>query len=62
MKISERMNAEFASGKDEDYAWDVPKISDALSDEQKAVLEQRGVLDPAEIHRLAAKTRGKVAS
>ena len=61
VRISKEIQ-EFASGKDEDYAWDVPKISDALNDEQKAVLEQRGVLDPAEIHRLAAKTRGKVAS
>ncbi|MDG1838458.1 MAG: phosphomethylpyrimidine synthase ThiC [Phycisphaerales bacterium] len=61
VRISKEIQ-EFASGKDEDYAWDIPKVSDALSDEQKAVLEQRGVLDPAEIHRLAAKTRGKVAS
>ena len=48
---------EIASGKDEAYAWESPRISEALSDEQKAILEQRGVLDPAEIHRLATKTK-----
>ena len=31
--------------------------SDALTDEQKRVLEQRGVLSPEEIHKLASKTR-----
>ncbi|MCH2138953.1 MAG: phosphomethylpyrimidine synthase ThiC [Phycisphaerales bacterium] len=56
VRISKEIQA-FASGKDENYDWDKPKISDALTDEQKAILEQRGVLDPAEIHRLASKTR-----
>ena len=48
---------EIASGKDAEYAWDKPKISDALTDEQKSILEQRGVLSPDEIHRLASKTQ-----
>ena len=47
----------FVSGKDEAYAWDSPRVSDALSSEQRAILEQRGVLSSEEIHRLASKTR-----
>jgi phosphomethylpyrimidine synthase len=47
----------FVSGKDEAYAWDRPKVSEALSEEQRRILEQRGVLSPGEIHRLASKTR-----
>jgi len=31
--------------------------SPALSDEQRRILEQRGVLSPDELHRLASKTR-----
>ena len=53
---------EFASGKDPDYAWDKPKITEALSEEQREVLEKRGVLSPEEIHRLASKTRKAVGS
>ena len=56
VRISKEIQA-FASGKDESYEWDKPKISEALTDEQKTILQQRGVLDPAEIHRLASKTR-----
>jgi phosphomethylpyrimidine synthase len=48
---------DFVSGKDADYAWETPKVSAALTDEQRAILERRGVLAPAEIHRLAGKTR-----
>ncbi|MGI9012786.1 MAG: phosphomethylpyrimidine synthase ThiC [Phycisphaerales bacterium] len=48
---------EFASGKDDAFGWDKPRRTDALSEEQRAILEKRGVLDPAEIHRLASKTR-----
>jgi len=47
----------FVSGKDEEFAWDSPRISDALSEDQRAILEQRGVLSSDEIHRLANKTR-----
>jgi len=56
VRISKEIQ-EFASGKDEAYAWDKPKVTAALSSEQREILEKRGVLDPAEIHRLAAKTR-----
>jgi phosphomethylpyrimidine synthase len=48
---------EFVSGKDAEYAWDLPRVSAALTDEQRAILERRGVLSPGEIHRLAGKTR-----
>ena len=51
---------EFASGKDENYAWDKPKISAALTVEQKEILEQRGVLTPEEVHKLASKVKGKM--
>ena len=53
---------EFASGKDDDYQWDRAKVSAALTAEQKAILEQRGVLSPDEIHRLAAKTKKAVGA
>ncbi len=60
VRISKEIN-EFLSGKDEEMAWDKPKVSDALSDEQKEILEKRGVLSPQEIHKLASKVKGKVA-
>ncbi|MFG0329135.1 MAG: phosphomethylpyrimidine synthase ThiC [Phycisphaerales bacterium] len=59
VRISKEIQ-EFASGKDEAYAWERPKISSALTAEQKSILEQRGVLSPDEIHRLASKTRKAV--
>jgi phosphomethylpyrimidine synthase len=44
-------------------------VSAALAPKQQAILEQRGILDPDELHRLASKTRsaaggdgGKAAS
>ncbi|MCZ6600874.1 MAG: phosphomethylpyrimidine synthase ThiC [Acidobacteria bacterium] len=48
---------EFGSGKDPDMAWDGPRVSDALTPAQREILEKRGALTPAEIHRLAGKTR-----
>jgi phosphomethylpyrimidine synthase len=48
---------EFASGKDPAYAWDRPRVTAALSAEQRQILEKRGVLGPESIHRLAGKTR-----
>jgi len=48
---------DFASGKDPRYAWDGPRQSAALSATQRAILEARGVLEPAELDRLAGKTR-----
>jgi phosphomethylpyrimidine synthase len=56
VRISKEIT-DFLSGKDEAYAWDAPRVTAALTPEQRAILEQRGVLSPAEIHRLAAKTR-----
>ncbi|MBL1216337.1 MAG: phosphomethylpyrimidine synthase ThiC [Planctomycetes bacterium] len=59
VRISKEIQ-EFASGKDSEYAWEKPKVSEALTDEQKRILQQRGVLSPEEIHRLASKTRAAV--
>ena len=56
VRISKEIG-EFFSGKDEGYAWELPKVSAALSEEQREILEKRGVLSPEEIHRLAGKTR-----
>ena len=56
VRISKEIT-ELASGKDAEMAWDKPKVSAALTDEQKEILEKRGVLSPEEIHRLASKTR-----
>ena len=61
VRISKEISL-FVSGKDEDYQWDKPKVSEALNDEQKAILEQRGVLSPDEIHRLASKTKGAMSN
>ena len=56
VRISKEIQ-EFVSGKDEQYAWDKPKISAALTIEQKEILHKRGVLNPTEIHKLATKTK-----
>ncbi|REJ94305.1 MAG: phosphomethylpyrimidine synthase [Planctomycetota bacterium] len=53
---------EFASGKDEGYAWDRAKVSQALTPEQQEILEKRGVLSPEEIHKLASKTKQAVGA
>jgi phosphomethylpyrimidine synthase len=53
---------EFASGKAEGFDAGVAKTSAALTPEQQRILEQRGVLSPEEIHRLAQKTRGAVGA
>jgi phosphomethylpyrimidine synthase len=53
---------EFISGKDEDYAWEKPKVSEALTPEQREILQKRGVLSPEEIHRLASKTRSAMGA
>ncbi len=55
VRISKEI-VEFTSGKEDRYAWDKPKVTAALSTEQREILEKRGVLEPSEIHRLAAKT------
>jgi phosphomethylpyrimidine synthase len=59
VRISKEIQ-QFASGKDTEYAWDRVRKSAALTDEQRQILEQRGVLAPDEIHRLASKMRRSV--
>jgi phosphomethylpyrimidine synthase len=56
VRISKEIT-EFVSGKDEAYAWDQPKLTQALTPEQRAILEKRGVLDARSIDRLASKTQ-----
>ena len=60
VRISKEISS-FVSGKDEAYAWEKPKVSDALSESQKQILQQRGVLTPEELHRLASKTQSQMA-
>jgi phosphomethylpyrimidine synthase len=59
VRISKEI-AEFDSGKVEAYQRERVLKSPALNEEQRRVLEQRGVLSPEEIHRLASKTRRAV--
>ncbi len=59
VRISKEI-VEFASGKAEGFERGQPKKSPALTDEQQRILEQRGVLSPDEIHRLAQKTKSAV--
>ena len=61
VRISKEIQ-EFASGKADGFDRGKPVKSDALSDEQRVILEQRGVLSPEEVHKLAAKVKGKVAT
>ncbi|MGE3313492.1 MAG: phosphomethylpyrimidine synthase ThiC, partial [Planctomycetaceae bacterium] len=56
VRISKEI-VEFASGKEAEYSWDRAKVTDALSLEQREILEKRGVLSPEEIHKLASKTK-----
>ena len=61
VRISKEI-VEFTSGKSSEYAWEKPKVSAALTEEQRHILEQRGVLSPEEIHRLASKTKQGVGA
>ncbi len=64
VRISKEIQ-EWASGKAEGFArnGDGKTVkSAALTPEQQRILEQRGVLSPEEIHKLAAKKKKKVAS
>jgi phosphomethylpyrimidine synthase len=56
VRISKEI-VEFASGKAHGFERGQVLKSAALSPEQRAILEKRGVLSPEEIHRLASKTR-----
>lgn len=60
VRISKEI-AEFDSGKAQAYQRERVLRSPALNEEQRAVLEKRGVLSAEEIHRLASKTRRAVA-
>lgn len=59
VRISKEIQ-EFASGKDQEYSWDKPKVTAALNEEQTRILKERGVLPPEEIHKLASKTKHAV--
>jgi len=61
VRISKEI-VEFLSGNDAEYATDGAKVSEALTEEQQAILTQRGVLSPDEVDRLASKTLGRVAA
>lgn len=56
VRISKEIQ-EFQSGKADGFEREKVLKSAALTDEQRRVLEQRGVLSPDEIHKLASKTR-----
>jgi phosphomethylpyrimidine synthase len=61
VRISKEI-VEFTSGKAEGFARERVQTSAALSLDQQAILEKRGVLPPEEIHRLASKTRAAVGA
>jgi phosphomethylpyrimidine synthase len=61
VRISKEI-VEFTSGKAEGFAREKVEQSAALTAEQQAVLEKRGVLSPEEILRLASKTRKAVGA
>jgi phosphomethylpyrimidine synthase len=61
VRISKEIT-QFLSGKEGSYAWEKPALSAALTPEQQAILEKRGVLSPEEIHRLASKTREQMGA
>jgi phosphomethylpyrimidine synthase len=56
VRISKEIQ-EFASGKADGFDRGKPVRSDALTDEQQRILEQRGYLKPEEIHKLASKVK-----
>ncbi|MEM1184324.1 MAG: phosphomethylpyrimidine synthase ThiC [Planctomycetota bacterium] len=59
VRISKEIQ-EFASGKADGFKREKVTKSDALTPEQQQILEQRGYLKPDEIHKLAAKVKGKI--
>jgi phosphomethylpyrimidine synthase len=59
VRISKEIVA-FASGKAEGYEREKVTKTPALTEEQRRVLEQRGNLPPAELHKLATKTKKAV--
>jgi phosphomethylpyrimidine synthase len=61
VRISKEIR-EFTSGKDAGYATAGAKVTEALTSDQAEILRQRGVLSPAEVHRLASKTKSAVGA
>ena len=61
VRISKEIT-DFLSGKDEEMQRGKPVKSAALTPEQQRILEQRGVLSPDEIHKLASKTKKAVGA
>ncbi len=61
VRISKEIQ-EFASGKAEGFERGKPMKSDALTEEQRQILETRGYLSPEEIHKLASKTKKAVGA
>lgn len=61
VRISKEIS-EFASGKAEGFERARVLKSPALTEEQREILEKRGVLSPEEIHKLANKTKKAVSS
>ena len=61
VRISKEI-VEFASGKADGFERGAPVKTAALTEEQRDILEKRGVLSPDEVHRLARKTRTAVGT
>ncbi|MFG0299671.1 MAG: phosphomethylpyrimidine synthase [Phycisphaerales bacterium JB047] len=61
VRISKEIQ-EFQSGKAEGFERGKPMKSDALTEEQRQILETRGYLSPEEIHKLASKTKQAVGA
>ena len=61
VRISKEIQ-QFASGKAEEFAVLKAKQSAALTPDQREILEKRGHLTPAQIHKLAGKTRKAVGA
>ncbi|MEM9420140.1 MAG: phosphomethylpyrimidine synthase ThiC, partial [Planctomycetota bacterium] len=61
VRISKEIQ-EWASGKADGFDRGKTKKSPGLTPEQQQILEQRGHLSPEEIHKLAAKAKGKLTA
>jgi len=61
VRISKEIQ-EWASGKAEGFDRGKTQKSPGLTPEQEKILEQRGHLSPEEIHKLAAKAKGKLTA
>jgi phosphomethylpyrimidine synthase len=61
VRISKEIT-QFVSGKEARYARGAARVSEALTEEQRTILERRGVLSPEEILRLASKTQRRMGA